>query len=158
MTLFIFRSLVWISAIGLGVFFLLSPSSSNSILVEIQNSENELAKLLTQIEPDKNETQNKELELSQLTRTYREKLDEAESEEQEIEKKLSAITAKSEELDRLIAEKKGELEPLEQELAKTRLPLEEIEQQAKPLLEKESSLMKSQTRSLKSRLFLRTSC
>ena len=127
----------------MGVYFLLSPSSSNSILVEIQNSENELAKLHAQIESDKNETQNKELELSQVTRTYREKLDEAKSEKEEIEKELSAITAKSEELDRLIAEKEGEFEPLEQELAKTRLPLEEIEQQGKPLLEKESSLMKS---------------
>jgi predicted RNase H-like nuclease (RuvC/YqgF family) len=109
--------------------------------VEIQNAENELAKLQIRIEVDKNETQNKELELSQLTRAYREKFSEAESEKQEIEEELSAITAKSEELDGLIAEKKGELESLEQELAKARLPLEEIEQQGKPLLEKESSLM-----------------
>jgi predicted RNase H-like nuclease (RuvC/YqgF family) len=125
------------------VYFLLSPSSTNPILVEIQNAENELAKLQTQMEVDKNETQNKELELSQLNRTFREKRDDANSEEEEITEKLSGIAAKSAELDRQIAGKKAELEPLEQELAQSRLPLEEIKQQGKPLLEKESSLMES---------------
>lgn len=125
------------------MYFLLSPSSSNSITVEIQNAENELAKLETQMEVDKNETQKKELELSQRSRTFREKHDEAKSEEEEIIEGLSGITAKAAELDRQIAEKKAELEPLEQELAKSRLPLEEIKQQGKPVLEKESSLMES---------------
>jgi len=112
-------------------------------MVEIQNAENELAKLQTQMEVDKNETQKKELELSQLSRTLREKHDETKSEEEDIIEELSGIAAKSAELDRQIAEKKEELEPLEQELAQSRLPLEEIKQQGKPLLEKESSLMES---------------
>ena len=58
-------------------------------MVEIQNAENELAKLQTQMEVDKNETQKKELELSQLARTFREKHDEAKSEEEEIIEELS---------------------------------------------------------------------
>ena len=137
----------------MGVFFFLSPSSTNPVLVKIQNAENELAKLQTQMEADKNETQNKELELSQLNRTLREQLDEAKSEEEEITEELSGIKAKSEELDRQIAGKKAELVPLEQELAESRLPLEEIERQGKPLLEKESSLLKS-IKELESKLAL----
>ena len=143
MTLFIFRSLVWVSAIGLGVFFLLSPSSSNSLLVDIQLAEKELVKLKAQMQADKNETEKKELELSQLTRTLREKLEEAKSEEQEIIDKLSKFTLKADGLDQRITEKKEELEPLKQELAQARLPLEEIELQGKPLLEKENSLKES---------------
>ena len=122
---------------------LLSPSSSDSILMEIQNAENELLKLETQMVVDKNKTENEELELSQLTRTYREKLDDATAEENKIIEELAGITSKSEALDQQVAGKKEELELLAQELAKASLPLEEFEIQGKPLLERENSLKES---------------
>lgn len=127
----------------MGVFLLLSPSSSDSISIEIRDAENELLELEAQMAADKNKTENEELELSQLTRTYREKLDHATAEEVKIIDELAGITSKSDALDQQVAEKKEEVDLLKQELAKASLPLEEIELQGKPLLERESLLKKS---------------
>ena len=143
MILFIFRSLAWLSTIGLGVFFILNPSSSNAVLVEIQRVEDELVNLQSQMESDKNKTENEELELSKQSTAFRERTDLAKAEEIEIDEELEGISAKSEELDKQVAEKKEELESLNQELAKAGIPLGEIELQGKPLFDREISLKES---------------
>ncbi len=143
MILFIFRSLAWLSTIGLGIFFILNPSSSNAVLVEIQRAEDELVNLQSQMESDKNKTENEELELSKQSTAFRERTDLAKAEELEIDEELEGISAKSEELDKQVAEKKEELESLKQELAKAKIPLGEIELQGKPLFEREISLKES---------------
>ena len=143
MILFIFRSLAWLSTIGLGIFFILNPSSSNAILVELQKAEDELVNLQSQMESDKNKTANDELELSKQSTAFRERSDLAKAEELEIDEELEGISAKSEELDKQVAEKKEELESLKQELAKAGIPLGEIELQGKPLFDREISLKES---------------
>jgi len=141
--LFIFRSLAWLSSIGLGIFFILNPSSSNAILVELQKAEDELVNLQSQMESDKNKTANDELELSKQSTAFRERSDLAKAEELEIDEELEGVSAKSEELDKQVAEKKEELESLKQELAKAGIPLGEIELQGKPLFDREISLKES---------------
>ena len=143
MILFIFRSLAWLSSIGLGIFFILNPSSSNAILVELQKAEDELVNLQSQMESDKNKTANDELELSKQSTAFRERSDLAKAEELEIDEELEGVSAKSEELDKQVAEKKEELESLKQELAKAGIPLGEIELQGKPLFDREISLKES---------------
>ena len=143
MILFIFRSLAWLSTIGLGIFFILNPSSSNAVLVEIQKAEDELVNLQSQMESDKNKTENEELELSKQSTAFRERIDLAKAEELEIDEELEGISAKSEELDKQVAEKKEELESLKQELDKAGIPLGEIELQGKPLFDREISLKES---------------
>lgn len=143
MILFIFRSLAWLSTIGLGIFFILNPSSSNAVLVEIQKAEDQLVNLQSQMESDKNKTENEELELSKQSTAFRERTDLAKAEVLEIDEELEGISAKSEELDKQVAEKKEELESLKQELAKAGIPLAEIELQGKPLFDREISLKES---------------
>lgn len=132
-----------LSTIGLGIFFILNPSSSNAVLVEIQKAEDELVNLQSQIESDKNKTENEELELSKQSTGFRERSDLAKAEQLEIDEELEGISAKSEELDKQVAEKKEELESLKQELDKAGIPLGEIELQGKPLFDREISLKES---------------
>ena len=113
MILFIFRSLAWLSTIGLGIFFILNPSSSNAVLVEIQKAEDQLVNLQSQMESDKNKTENEELELSKQSTAFRERTDLAKAEVLEIDEELEGISAKSEELDKQVAEKKRGIGVLE---------------------------------------------
>ena len=102
-----------------------------------------MVNLQSQIESDKNKTENEELELSKQSTGFRERSDLAKAEQLEIDEELEGISAKSEELDKQVAEKKEELESLKQELDKAGIPLGEIELQGKPLFDREISLKES---------------
>ena len=75
-------------------------------MVEIQKAEDELVNLQSQMESDKNKTENEELELSKQSTAFRERSDLAKAEELEIDEELEVISAKSEDLDKQDAEKK----------------------------------------------------
>lgn len=139
MILFIFRLLAWFATIGLGVYFILSPSSSNFLVVEIQAAEQELANLHLQFEEDKNSSEKEEFELSRLVQEYNAKMEESTAESDTLNNEINGLAPQADELDSEVSEKTKELESLVEALFKARLPLEEIELQGQPLLEKEDA-------------------
>lgn len=135
--------LAWLSAIGLGVYLILSPASSSSLSNSIQTAEDERNDLLLQMETDKNQSEQKELELSRLSREYSSRIDDAEFEEKKIDDELAGITPKGDQLDEEIASQIEELDSLKEKLAEARAPLEKIELESKPLLAKGDELKSS---------------
>jgi len=131
--------LAWFASIGLGVYCILSPGSSSSIVVKIQAAEQELTDLQLQLEADKNSSVKEESDLSRSAQEYSAKIEEATAESETLNNEINGLASQTDELDSEISERSKELESLEEALTKARLPLEEIERQGKPLIEKESA-------------------
>ena len=136
---FICRLLAWLATIGLGVYLILSPSSSSSVASKIQAAEKELADLQLQLEADKNSSEKEEFELSRSAQEYSAKIEEATAESEKLNGEIAGLASRTDQLDSEISEKSKELEALKEALGKARLPLNEIEEQSRPLIEKEST-------------------
>ena len=131
--------LAWLATIGLGVYLILSPSSSSSVASKIQAAEQELADLQLQLEADKNSSEKQEFELSRSAQEYSAKIEEATAESEKINGEIAGLASRTEQLDSEISEKSKELGALKEALGKARLPLDEIEDQNRPLVEKENA-------------------
>lgn len=140
MILFIFRIIALASVVGLGAYFILSPSSTNSLSVQIRSAEKDLADLKVRMAADKNASEQLELEVSRSSSAYTQRLNDATSAKEKLEIEQEAGQPKSEELDQQIADAEGELETLGKELAEASAPLQDIEIQSKPLTERGEAL------------------
>ena len=126
------------SVVGLGAYFILSPSSTNSLSVQIRSAEKDLADLKVKMAADKNASEQLELEVSRSSSAYTQRLNDATSAKEKLEIEQEAGQPKSEELDQQIADAEDELETLGKELAEASAPLQDIEIQSKPLTERGS--------------------
>ena len=136
---FICRLLAWLATIGLGVYLILSPSSSSSVSSKIQAAEQELTDLQLQLEVDKNSSEKEEFELSRSAQEYSAKIEDATAQSEKLSGEIAGLASRAEQLDSEISEKSKELEVLKEALGKARSPLDEIEEQSRPLVEKENA-------------------
>ena len=109
MILFIFRIIALASVVGLGAYFILSPSSTNSLSVQIRSAEKDLADLKVKMAADKNASEQLELEVSRSSSAYTQRLNDATSAKEKLEIEQEAGQPKSEELDQQIADAEDEL-------------------------------------------------
>ena len=133
MILFIYR-LIILLAIGGGVsYFFISPSNSKVLKSDLELANGKIAKLLLQLEVDKNESEKALSTLYRSRVSFRDQSEERLSEIEGLKSEIGATESKLTEFEKAYSEKSNELLELEAKLVTARAPLAQISEQIAPL-------------------------
>lgn len=133
MTLFIYRFIILLVIGGGGTYFFISPNNSKILKSDLELARGKIAKLLLQLEVDKNGSEKTLSTLYRSRVSLRDQSEERLSEIEGLKSEIEATESKLTEFEKAYSEKSNELSELEGNLVTARAPLEQISEQIAPL-------------------------
>ncbi len=140
MILFIFRLVSLLSLAGLIAFLLIGQFDTNSVKLELDQSNVKHRKLILQLEIDKNESENALSSLFRVRGDFRDKEEVFLGKIKDLKAEVDGFAPKQTQLDKEKEEKVLELKELEAKLLIALAPLEKVDSQKEPLEDKRKNL------------------